>query len=133
MPNERPSPEAATQDPDLARVLAAYAAFARNEISAAVADLHPEVEWIEPPEFPDGGRYVGPDAVAAYLRASRARWAVLTSTPTARRRGDQIVVVHNVRGRLLDGTHVDNTVADVFSVENGQVRRMQAYADPSDA
>ncbi len=93
-------------------------------------NLHPDVEWIEPDEFPGGGRYVGPAAVAGYLEASRARWAELHSQPTARRAGDRIVVVHRVTGRLLDGTAVDNAVADVFTVEASLVTHMQAYADP---
>jgi ketosteroid isomerase-like protein len=120
-----------TPDPDIEMVLAAYAAFARGDIDAAVRNLHPDVEWIEPDEFPDGGRYVGPAAVAGYLGASRARWAELHSQPTARRDGDRIVVVHRVSGRLVDGTEVDNAVADVFTVEDGLVTHMQAYADPT--
>lgn len=122
-------PEPAS-DPDVELVLTAYADYARGDIDAAVRNLHPDVEWIEPDEFPGGGRYVGPAAVAGYLEASRARWAELHSQPTARRAGDRIVVVHRVTGRLLDGTAVDNAVADVFTVEAGLVTRMQAYADP---
>jgi ketosteroid isomerase-like protein len=118
------------RDSDIELVLAAYAAFARGDIDAAVRNLHPDVEWIEPDEFPGGGRYVGPAAVAGYLGAARAQWAELHSQPTARRDGDRIVVVHRVNGRLLDGTEVDNAVADVFTVEAGLVTHMQAFADP---
>lgn len=46
-------------DPDIALILAAYAAFAAGDIKRAVASLHPQVEWIEPDEFPDGGRRSG--------------------------------------------------------------------------
>lgn len=119
-------------DPDIELVLRAYAAFARGDIDTAVADLHPDVEWIEPAEFPGGGRYLGPAAVAGYLRESRAKWAELTSSPTPQRRGDRIVVVHRVSGRLLDGTWHENAVADVYTVENGLVTHMQAYADPAE-
>jgi ketosteroid isomerase-like protein len=118
-------------DPDLQLVLAAYAAFAKSDFELAVANLHAEVEWIEPDEFPGGGRYIGPDAVASYLRASRAMWSELNSTPTAHRRGDRIVVIHHVSGRMLDGTWHENTVADVFTVHNGFVTHMQAFADPA--
>jgi ketosteroid isomerase-like protein len=38
-----------------------------------------------------------------------------------------------VSGRLVDGTPGDVTVADVFTVENGQVVKMTAYADPTEA
>jgi ketosteroid isomerase-like protein len=114
-------------------VLRSYAAFARDDIETAVATVHPEVEWIEPDEFPHGGRRQGPEAVADYLRSSRALWAELVSEPTAHRRGEDIVGVHHVFGRLLNGSPRDVTVADVFTIRNGLVVRMQAYADPAEA
>ena len=45
-------------DPEIAVVLTAYAAFARGDIDQAIAGLHPHVEWIEPGQFPYGGRRV---------------------------------------------------------------------------
>jgi ketosteroid isomerase-like protein len=120
-------------DPEAAAVLAAYAAFARGDIDLAVAGLHGQVEWIEPEEFPYGGRRVGPAAVADYLRRPRSMWADLVSEPAAHRRGDDIVIVHHVHGHLVDGTFRDATVADVFTFRDGMVVRMQAYADPAQA
>jgi ketosteroid isomerase-like protein len=127
----RPTTEGA--DPDVVVVLNAYEAFARGDIDQAVAALHPDVEWIEPEEFPNGGRRQGPAAVADYLRASRAMWAELVSQPTPHRRGEDILIVHRAFGRLVDGTTQDVTVADVFTLRDGQVVRMQAYADPAEA
>jgi ketosteroid isomerase-like protein len=119
-------------DPDLELVLATYRAYGRGDIDAAVADLAPDVVWIEPDEFPNGGRHDGPAAVARYLAAARAGWRTLDSRPTATRRGGQIVVEHHVEGVLLDGTPQQATVADVFTVLDGKVTHMQAYADPAD-
>jgi ketosteroid isomerase-like protein len=120
-------------DPDVALVLRSYEAFARGDIEQAVAPMHPDVEWIEPDEFPNGGRRQGPAAVADYLRSSRSMWAELVSEPTPYRRGDKIVIVHHVSGRMVDGSTPDITVADVFTVKDGQVVRMKAYADPAEA
>jgi len=120
-------------DPDTVLVLAAYAAFARGDIDQALIGLHPQVEWIEPKELPDGGRRVEPAAVAGYLRTSRASWAELVSEPMAHRRGEDIVIIHHVRGRLADGTPQEVTVADVYTFRDGQAVRMQAYADPAQA
>jgi hypothetical protein len=39
---------------------------------------------------------------------------------------------HHVSGYTLDGVERDNTVADVFTLENGLVTHMQAYADPDE-
>ncbi|MFC5006611.1 nuclear transport factor 2 family protein [Dactylosporangium cerinum] len=120
-------------DPDVALVLRAYAAFARGDIDGAVRDLAPDVDWIEPDEFPGGGHHRGPAAVAAYLRDSYDGWAELHSEPVAHRRGDQVVIVHHVWGVLRDGSRGEATVADVFTVEDGRVVLMMAYADPADA
>jgi uncharacterized protein (TIGR02246 family) len=129
-----PAPPAAVRDdPEVEVVLAAYAAFARGDIAAAVRDLDPEVEWIEPITFPNGGRRVGPAAVAEYLGASRAGWKHLASEPTARRVGPEIVVVHRLHGILLDGTPHDAEVADVFRFREGRIGRMRAYEAPEEA
>lgn len=119
-------------DSDIALVLRAYAAYARGDIDAAIADLHEDVEWREPPEFPDGGARHGPPAVADYLRRSRARWAELVSEPAAHRHGEDIAVVHHVHGVTVDGTPAEATVADVYTLREGKVVRMQAYADPAE-
>lgn len=119
-------------DPDIVLVLAAYAAFARGDMVAAVDNMHPDVEWIGPLEMPNGGAHHGRAAVAAYLRASRDSWYELRSMPLARRVDDRIVVEHHLKGTLVDGEAHQLTVADVFTVRDGQVVHMQAYADPAD-
>src|ERR1700760_3387447 len=102
------------EDPEVETVLRAYDAFARGDARAAVADMDPEVEWIEPLSFEMGGRRVGPAAVAEYLAASRAGWKHLTSTPTPHRVGPEIVIVHELKGILLDGTPTEAEATDVF-------------------
>ncbi|HEX3736053.1 MAG TPA: nuclear transport factor 2 family protein [Solirubrobacterales bacterium] len=120
-------------DPEIEVVLAAYDAFARGDAAAATADMDPEVEWIEPISFLNGGRRVGPAAVAEYLEASRAGWKHLTSEPTAHRVGPEIVVVHHLQGILLDGTPHEAEVADVFRFREGRIGRMRAYEAPEEA
>ena len=117
---ERPS----ASDPEIEVVLAAYEAFARGDIAAAVRDLDPEVELIEP----DGGRRAGPEAVAEYLEASRAGWKHLTSDPVAERVGPEIVVVHRLHGNLLDGTPREVETTDAFRFREGRIARIRLYA-----
>ncbi|MEV7599061.1 nuclear transport factor 2 family protein [Kitasatospora sp. NPDC089797] len=119
-------------DPDVALVLAAYTAYARGDIDAAVADLDPDVDWVEPEEFPNGGAHRGRDAVHAYLSAAYAMWRELHSERTAYRRGGEVVIVHHVHGVLTDGEPLDITAADVFTVRDGLVVRMHAHADPAE-
>jgi ketosteroid isomerase-like protein len=57
----------------------------------------------------------------------------VVSETTPYRRGEHIVIVHHVSGRMVDGSTLDVTVADVFTVQDGQVVRMRAYADPAEA
>lgn len=118
-------------DTDL--VLGCYEAYARGDIDAAVAPLHPDVEWIEPEEFTDGGPHHGREAVRAYLQRSRARWTELLVAPRAQEVNGRVVVVVRHRGRLINGAARDVTVADVFTVRDGQVVHMKAYADPERA
>lgn len=120
-------------DADVRLVLDAYRAFASGDIKTAMANMHSDVEWIEPDDFPDGGRYMGPAAVAAYLSRSRARWLTIVSSPDARRVGNTIAVRHHLEGDAADGTRQQATVADIFTVRNGLIVHMQAYADPDRA
>jgi ketosteroid isomerase-like protein len=90
------------------------------------------LEWIEPESFPNGGRLQGRKAVAEYLRLSRERWAELTVEPTPYPRADDVVIVVRHHGRLRDGDAADVTVADVFKIRDGQVVRMEAFADPKE-
>ncbi|MFJ4188766.1 nuclear transport factor 2 family protein [Kitasatospora sp. NPDC089509] len=119
-------------DPDVALVLAAYTAYARGDIDAAVADLDPDVDWVEPEEFPNGGAHHGRDAVHKYLSAAYAMWSELVSERTAYRRGEEIVIVHHMRGVQTDGVPLELTAADVFTVREGRVVRMHAHADPAE-
>jgi ketosteroid isomerase-like protein len=111
----------------------AYEAFARGDIDAAVADLYPQVEWIEPDEFPMGGRHVNRAAVHDYLSASRAGWRQLSTTVTLHRVNGKVIAEHHLTGVLLDGSLREALVADVFTVRNQQVVHVQAYANPADA
>jgi ketosteroid isomerase-like protein len=108
-------------------VLRAYQAY----IDADTADLAPDVERVEPEEYPHGGARHGPAEVAEYLRLSRARGAELVSEPTAHRPGCDIVVGHHAHGRLVDGTTAEAPVADVYTAREGLVVRVRAYADPA--
>jgi ketosteroid isomerase-like protein len=113
-------------------VVAAYAAFARADIEAAIAHLDPDVEWIEPDDFPDGGRHLGREAVRRYLQRSRDGWSELRSTPTVHRRGERLVFEHRVDGVLQDGRPRQAAVADVFTFRDGLVVHMRAYPSLSD-
>ena len=68
-------------DAMIAALRAAYAAFNRGDIDAALTPFDPQIEWTEPPEFPGGGTYHGRTGVKQYLTQSRGAWAEGRSDP----------------------------------------------------
>jgi uncharacterized protein len=113
----------------------AYAAFNRNDIAGTVKALDPQIEWIEPAEFPGGGTYHGHAGVQAYLSQSRAPWAEGSSEPERFIvAGDKIIVFVHARVRLRDSEEWhERRLADVFTFRNGKAIRMRAFADRGQA
>jgi uncharacterized protein len=120
---------------DIAELRAAYAAFNRDDINAAVRSLDPQVEWIEPAEFPGGGTYHGVEGAKRYLEQSRTGAAQVISEPEQFiPAGDQIVVF--VHARVLPWNSQewqDIRLADVYKFQNGRVIQMRAFANREDA
>ncbi len=125
----------AKQEGEVRLLRDAYAAFNRGDIRATVSGLDPEIEWIEPAEFPGGGTYHGHAGVAAYLTQSRAGWAEGASEPERFLIGedkaeDKVVVFVHVRARPKGNSAWSETrLADVFTFRNGRPVQMRAFAD----
>ena len=119
----------------MATLREAYSAFNRGDMDAAVAGLDPHIEWSEPPEFPGGGAYHGREAVKGYLTQSRANWAEGASEPEQMiPAGDRIVVMVHARFRLKGSeTWQDVKLADVYTVRDGKIVAMRAFADRQEA
>jgi hypothetical protein len=100
-----------------------YDAFNRRDIDAAVAGLHPDVDW---PNGWEGGRLHGREAVRSYWQR---QWKAID--PSVEPRGfspssaDTVrVTVHQIV-RDLNGTiTADATVIHTYQFEDGLVRRM---------
>lgn len=125
--------------PELALAIAslrdAYSAFNRGDIDAAVEGLDLQIEWIEPAEFPGGGTYHGRDGVKHYLTHSRAAWAEVSSQPERFIvAGNRIVVFVHAKVRPK-GTNEwqDVKLADVYTVRDGKIVGMRAFADRQEA
>jgi uncharacterized protein len=114
---------------------AAYAAFNRGDIGAAVDLFDEHVEWIEPMEFPGGGAYSGIDGAKLYLTQSRAGATDVISEPERFiPSGDQIVVFVHARVRPKNSnTWQDVKLADVYRFHHGHVVQMRAFASRQDA
>jgi len=105
-----------------------YRAFNARDIDAAVALLHPDVNW---PNGMDGGRVRGRDAVRAYWMR---QWGMIDPRVEPVRMADDdmgrlVVDVHQVvrdrGGKLLK----DQVVQHVYVVGGGLVERMDVRSD----
>ena len=101
-----------------------YAAFNARDIDAALAMMHPDVEW---PNGMEGGYVHGRDAVRAYWTR---QWGVIDPHVEPRRfstaePGRVVVDVHQVV-RDRGGTIVtDQIVQHVYVIEDSVIRRME--------
>ena len=110
---------------------AAYAAFNRGDIDAAVRSLDPEIDWSEPTEFPGGGAYHGREGAKKYLTQSRASVAEVISEPEQFIPiGDRIVVFVYTRVCPKDSIAWQEVrLADVYLFRNLTPIQMKAFAD----
>src|SRR5436190_16940724 len=91
-----------------------YAALNRNDIPALLKAYDPDIEWIEPTEYPGAGTYRGQAAVAAHLSQARGTWAEGTCEPERFFVvGDKVVSFVHVHVRLKDQEEwIDARLAD---------------------
>jgi len=115
----------------IAILRAAYSAFNRGDIDAAVQSLDPNIDWSEPTEFPGGGSYHGREGAKKYLTNSRASAAEVISQPEQFiPAGDRIVVFVYARVRPKDSTTWQEVrLADVYLFRDLTPIQMRAFAD----
>ena len=102
---------------------AAYAAFNARDLEAALALMHPNVDW---PNGMEGGRVLGHDGVGNYWTR---QWAMIDphvepvgfeENPT----GQTAVRVHQVVRDLAGNILNDQLVQHVYTIQNGLILRM---------
>lgn len=106
----------------IATLRAAYAAFNRRDLDAALALLTDDVDW---PNLLDATRAHGRPAVRAYWERQFARFSP-TVTPTAFTvDGDTVTVTVHQQVHALDGTLLkEATVAHRYTLRAGLIARM---------
>jgi ketosteroid isomerase-like protein len=112
----------------------AYEAYCRGDIQGAVdsIDIDPNILWIEPKEFSAGGIYQGRQGVIDYLtRAYAANEKVQNVPEEILEVGDKIAVFLHFHAWPKGGGQMrEGHIADVYTIQEGKVVQMQAYADP---
>lgn len=108
----------------------AYAAFNARNIDAALATMHPDVDW---PNGMEGGRVTGHQAVRQYWTR---QWTLVdphvepvgfAPTDDGRMAVDVRQVVRDREGTLL----MDQRVQHVYRIEDGRVRSMEIVETPA--
>ncbi len=121
---------------DLAAIIRnVYDGINRNDIPGAIAAFDPDIEWIEPPEFPGGGTHRGLAAVRDHITRSRETWAEGTCEPERFiAAGERVVAFAYVRVRLKGHeTWIEAPLADVFTFRAGRVREVRVFPERRDA
>ena len=113
----------------------AYAALNRNDIPAFVKVFDPQIERIEPADFPQGGTYHGLEAVTAHISKGRGTWAEGSCEPERFIvAGDRVIVFVYVRVRLKHETEWrEGRIADVYTFRNGKAIQFRTFADERQA
>ena len=109
---------------DLDRLGNAYNAFNARDLEAALAAMHPEVDW---PNGMEGGRVHGHSAVREYWTR---QWSLIDPHVEPRRfstdaSGRIIVDVHQLVRDRAGNIIADQMVQHVYLIQDGLIRSME--------
>jgi hypothetical protein len=104
-------------------LIAAYAAFNARNIAAALATMHPDVDW---PNGMEGGRVLGHAGVHDYWKR---QWAMIDPRVEPKEfardeAGRTVVDVHQVIRNLKGTILSDQMVQHVYTIREGLIERM---------
>jgi ketosteroid isomerase-like protein len=110
-----------------------YDAFARGDLDAVLADMHPEIEWHQAQGLPHGGRYNGVAEVRRNIfdPLDEAWWDEFSAAPEEfLDAGDEIVVLGRYRG-IAKGTgrELDVPFVHVWTVRDDKAVRFRQFLD----
>ena len=113
----------------------AYAALNRNDIPGFVRIFAPEIERIEPADFPQAGTYHGLEAVTEHGSKGRGSWAEGSCEPERFIvSGNRIIVLTYVHVRLKHETQWrEGRTGDVFTFHNGKAIQFRTFFDEQQA
>ncbi len=109
---------------------AAYEAYARRDLAAIVALYHPECELEQTALLPWGGTYRGHLGLQQFFERLTATIDTRIADETLFEAGDKVVSIGRTRGVARGtGAAFDLPAVHVYTVEDGTIRRYEAYVD----
>lgn len=111
-------------------VEALYAAINERAYEAGFALLADDFEWLEPEQSLLGGAHHGPDEVRRALEAQLEVFDEFTIEPEEfHERGSRVAVPVHQRARGgASGVEVEIRIGHLWTVEDGQVVRLEVFA-----
>jgi ketosteroid isomerase-like protein len=127
-------------DPDSPAWLVAWArewvdAYSAGDLDWVIAHTHPELEIVQPPEFPDARTYRGVDGLIDALLDWPREWEDFAVEPTRIFALDDRAVVsavHRGRSRRME-VEVEAEIVWLFAFEDGRTRRWDMFMSVEDA
>jgi uncharacterized protein len=115
---------------DIERVEQVYRAHAKGDVNAILQLLSPEVELVQSPELPWGGRYLGREGAAQFIKTLREKVDARLQVEQLIDAGDQVVVFGFTKGKAREtGLEFEIPVVHVWTFSQGQIVRFEAYID----
>lgn len=111
-------------------VRAAYEAFGRGDIPAAMGAFAQDIEWNAPPVLPHGGRARGPEEVGRFFENLGATWEDFRlELDDIEGCGDRVFAVGRGHG-ILKGQRTGYGFVHCWTVRDGVLARFDEYVDP---
>lgn len=114
-------------------VARSYEAFARSDMDAVLADMHPDIEWHQAQGLPHGGLYRGIDEVRrnVFDPLNRDWWAEFSVHPEQfLDAGDDVVVIGRYRGLAKEtGKRLDVPFVHVWTFRDELTVRFRQFLD----
>jgi uncharacterized protein len=110
-----------------------YDAFNRGDFDAAVAEMHPEVEWLRAEQAPDTTPLKGTDAVRAWMTPDVFEEQHVTLEEVIEN-GDKVFVQGSFRVRASgSGIEISDRAWHVWTIRDGKAARLDFFQDRSEA
>jgi ketosteroid isomerase-like protein len=116
---------------DVELLRAAWAAFARGDVDAATAALHPQVRWYAAGEREGEGGCHNRDEAAAFLRGAIAD-GLTADLLDVREAGDRLVAIIHTHAPP-EWERSPDPHGEIVTVRDGKVVEMVIYATVADA